>query len=99
MPVASVVRVTAALADPAIVPTAAVLEGRRVLVVRRGRAVESPVTPGLRNWDWTEVRDGLGDGDVVITSHDKPGLKDGVAVKPKASPSTATGGGTAAGSR
>jgi len=67
------------------VPSAAVIEGRRVLVVDRGQAAEREVTLGLRNWEWTEVREGLEEGDRVITSLDRQGLKSGVAVRVKSS--------------
>lgn len=63
------------------VPTSAVLEGHRVMLVDRGRAASREVTTGLRNWDWTEIRDGLKAGDLVITSLDRPGLKPGASVR------------------
>jgi HlyD family secretion protein len=66
------------------VPTFAVIEGQRVLVVERGRAVSRNVTLGLRNWNWTEVREGLAPGEQVITSLDKQGVRAGAAVKPRA---------------
>jgi HlyD family secretion protein len=62
------------------VPTLALIEGRRVLRLERGRAVGRDVTTGLRNWDWTEIVSGLAPGDPVITSLDRPRLKAGVAV-------------------
>jgi HlyD family secretion protein len=62
------------------VPTIAVLEGRRVLVVQNGKAVERPVTTGLRNWDWIEVTDGLREGEQVITSLDRQGVQKGARV-------------------
>jgi HlyD family secretion protein len=63
------------------VPTFAVIEGRRVLVVENGRAVAREVTTGLRNWQWTEITGGLEAGEPVITNLDKQGVKAGVAVK------------------
>lgn len=78
------------------VPTPALLEGGRVLVVREdgktGRLEERKVRTGLRNWDWTEVLEGLSPGDLVVTSLDKPEIKAGAEVKvanpadPKPSP-------------
>lgn len=63
------------------VPAAAVLEGGRVLVAVNGRARAKPIETGLRNWEWVEVRSGLGAGEAVIVSIDRPGLKDGAAVR------------------
>jgi len=66
------------------VPSAAVLEGRRVFVVRDDRAVSRDVTLGARNWDWSEVVSGLAAGDVVITTLDRAGLLTGVRVRVEA---------------
>ncbi len=63
------------------VPTFAVIEGRRVLVVERGKAVERDVKVGLRNWQWTEIQSGLQPGEKVITNLDKQGVKAGAQVK------------------
>jgi HlyD family secretion protein len=63
------------------VPTPALLEGGKVLVVREGKLEELPVRTGLRNWDWTEVLEGLSPGDQVVTSLDKPEIKAGAEVK------------------
>lgn len=62
------------------VPTFAVIEGRRVLVVENGKAVAREVTTGLRNWDWTEVTGGLEAGEAVVTSLDKQGVRAGATV-------------------
>jgi HlyD family secretion protein len=66
------------------VPTPALLEGGKVLVVRKegktGRLEERKVRTGLRNWDWTEVLDGVSPGDLVVTSLDKPEIKAGAEV-------------------
>lgn len=66
------------------VPTFAVMEGKRVLLAQNGRAVAREVATGLHNWDWTEIVDGLKEGDVVITNLDKAGVKAGAAVTIKA---------------
>lgn len=50
------------------IPTATVLEGGRVLLVESGRLVERRIESGLRNWDWTEVRAGLAEGERVLSS-------------------------------
>jgi HlyD family secretion protein len=71
------------------VPTFAVIENRRVLVIERGRAESRDVTIGLHNWDWTEITSGLREGEWVITSLDKAGVKPGAAVHAKASSTAA----------
>lgn len=62
------------------VPTPALLEGGKVLVVKDGKLEERTVRTGLRNWDWTEVLEGLSPGDQVVTSLDKPEIKAGAEV-------------------
>ena len=66
------------------VPTNAVIEGKRVLVIENGQAVSRDVKTGLKNWDWTEVTDGLAEGRFVITSLEKQGVKPGARVAAKA---------------
>lgn len=63
------------------VPTPALLEGGKVLVVENGKLVERPVRAGVKNWDWTEVLEGLSPGDLVVTSLDSPEIKAGAEVK------------------
>ncbi len=63
------------------VPTPALLEGNRVLVVENGLLVEKRLEIGLKNWDWTEVRTGLAPGDQVVTSLDRPEVKAGAEVR------------------
>lgn len=63
------------------VPTPALLEGGKVLVVKEGKLEERTVRTGLRNWDWTEVLEGLAPGDQVVTSLDKPEIKAGAEVQ------------------
>jgi len=62
------------------VPTLSVIEGKRVLVARNGRAVDTDVEIGLKNWVWTEVRSGLSAGDAVITNLDQQGLRPGTRI-------------------
>jgi HlyD family secretion protein len=63
------------------VPTAAILEGSRVLVVSdENRLEERSIDLGLRNWDFTEVRDGLTAGERVVVSLDRVGVAAGAAV-------------------
>jgi HlyD family secretion protein len=71
------------------VPTNAVIEGKRVLVIENGRAVSRDVKTGLKNWDWTEIVDGLAGGALVITSLERQGVKPGARVVAGASTGTA----------
>jgi HlyD family secretion protein len=50
------------------VPTAALLEGGRLLVLEEGALVERRIEAGLSNWNFTEVRGGLRPGEQVVTS-------------------------------
>jgi HlyD family secretion protein len=63
------------------VPSAAVLSGDKVLVPERGRLVERPVEVGLRNWDMTEIRGGLEDGEPVVVSLDRPEVRASARVR------------------
>jgi HlyD family secretion protein len=63
------------------VPTPALLEGNKVLVVRDGKLEERQLQIGLKNWDWAEVLSGLAPGDPVVTSLDNPDVKAGAAVR------------------
>ncbi|MFQ5514071.1 MAG: efflux RND transporter periplasmic adaptor subunit [Myxococcota bacterium] len=63
------------------VPTASLLEGRRVLVVEEDRLIEREAHVGLRNWDWTEVLEGVEAGELVVTSLDRVEVKPGARVR------------------
>ncbi len=61
-------------------PTYALLEGRRVLVVHQRKLVATDVQAGLRNWEFTEITSGLTRGDLVVVSLDRPEVKAGARV-------------------
>ena len=65
-------------------PTEALMENDRVYVYRvdTGTLEQRHITPGLSNWQWTEVAGGLAAGDRVVTSLAQEGLEDGVAAIP-----------------
>ena len=63
------------------VPTSAIVQGGRVLVVRDDVLVAVPVETGLANWDYTEIRSGLRQGDLVVTSLDRPEVRAGAHVR------------------
>jgi len=62
------------------IPTYALLENNRVLVVAGGRLVERKVTTGLHNWSFTEITSGLAAGEPVVVSLDRPEVKAGARV-------------------
>jgi HlyD family secretion protein len=61
------------------VPSSALLQGGRVLLLRDGRLVEQPVSTGLANWEHTEIVQGLQGGERIVTSLDRAGVKAGAA--------------------
>jgi HlyD family secretion protein len=63
------------------IPTSALLEGGRVLVLDAGRLAERTVDAGVRNWDFTEARAGLSAGESVVVSFDRPEIKAGARAK------------------
>lgn len=65
------------------VPTEALLEGHRLLVFVDGEVEERVVEPGLRNWQFTEVRGGARLGDRAILSMDREGVEAGALVVPE----------------
>jgi HlyD family secretion protein len=64
------------------IPTESLLEGRRVLRYDAAAGVlrEVRLRTGLGNWRWTEVLDGLTEGERILASLEQDGLADGVAV-------------------
>lgn len=63
------------------VPSSALLEGGKVLVLENGRLAERTLELGIRNWDFTEVRGGLAPGARVVTSLDRAEVKAGARAK------------------
>lgn len=60
------------------VPTSALQEGGRVLVAGAdGTLQERPLKTGLANWEFTEVQEGLAEGERVVTSLEREGVKAG----------------------
>ena len=59
-------------------PTAALMEGNRVLLLAASKLEARQVEIGLRNWDYTEIVSGLKAGDRVVSSLDRPEIKAGV---------------------
>ena len=61
------------------VPSSALLQGGRVLLLQDGQLVEQPVKTGLANWEHTEIAQGLQGGERIVTSLDRAGVKAGAA--------------------
>lgn len=59
------------------VPTSALLQGERVLLLEEGRLVEREVELGLRNWQFAEVTRGLAEGDPIVVSLDREEIEAG----------------------
>lgn len=71
------------------IPTQAMLEGNRVLRYGgQGVLEERKLTTGLSNWEYAEVISGLAEGDRIVISLDRPGVKAGVRVEPETAPAT-----------
>lgn len=66
-------------------PTQAVLEGNKVLVLAPGgnRLEEKTFVPGLANWAYTEVAQGLSKGERVVSSFEDEAIKAGAIAKAK----------------
>ena len=59
------------------IPTAAVAEGGRVLVLEDGVLAERTLAAGLRNWRFTEVTGGVSEGELVVTARESTAVKAG----------------------
>lgn len=57
------------------IPTAAIAEGGKVLVLGGGRLDERTVTTGMRNWQFAEVKSGVAVGEEVVVARDSPEIK------------------------
>jgi HlyD family secretion protein len=68
------------------IPTGAIGQGDKVLVVVDGYLEERTITPGLRNWRTTEILEGLRDGDLIVTSRDSPDIQPGIEVTIREAP-------------
>lgn len=72
--------------DALRIPTSALMEGDRVLVVRDGVLVEVEVSTDLENWDFTEITAGLAEGDRIVTSLDRAEVQAGAEAEVVDSP-------------
>jgi HlyD family secretion protein len=63
------------------IPSYSLLENDVVLVVDGDHLVSRQVETGLRNWEFAEVLGGLREGDLVVTSLDRPEVQAGARVE------------------
>ena len=65
------------------IPTEAILEGNKVLLVDADRILQSrEIETGISNWEWTEITQGLSAGDEIVISVEREGVEAGVEVTP-----------------
>lgn len=71
--------------DTLRIPTATLREGNQVLVYREADGVleERAVRTGIANWEYTEVLDGLAEGERVVASLEREGVRPGARVVPQ----------------
>jgi HlyD family secretion protein len=68
------------------IPTQHLMEGKKVLVYKNeGVLEERIVTTGLANWEFTEIISGLKQGEQIVASLDRTGVKAGVKARPEPS--------------
>ncbi|MBU1236397.1 MAG: efflux RND transporter periplasmic adaptor subunit [Gammaproteobacteria bacterium] len=78
------VEIVLAVKDDALrVPTAAIQEGGKVLLLNpdSGELEERMIKTGIANWEYTEVLDGLQAGERIVTSLEREGVKAGAQAK------------------
>jgi HlyD family secretion protein len=68
------------------IPAAAVAEGKRVLVLVDGKLQERTVKTGLSNWRFTQILEGLREGEWVVTARDTPDVKPGARARVRTAP-------------
>lgn len=72
--------------DTLRIPSSAILEGNKVLLYRpEDKKLEQRVIKtGISNWEFTEVTEGLAQGDRIVSSLEREGVKAGALVSPEA---------------
>ncbi len=76
------------------IPTSTLMEGNKVLVYLPAKKTleERAVKTGVSNWEYTEITDGLQQGDQIVASLEREGVKVGALVEPeKAQPESNNG--------
>jgi len=72
------------------IPTSALLEGNKVLLYQPStkKLEERVVKTGITNWEYTEILEGLAQGDQIVSSLEREGVKAGIAVIPEKASTT-----------
>ena len=67
------------------IPTSVITESNKIFIFQKetGRLILREVETGLSNWEFTEITAGLREGEQVVSSIDREGIGDGVAVQPE----------------
>ncbi len=63
------------------IPTAALIQGNKAMVIEEGVLHERQLEVGIRNWNFTEVSSGLAAGESVVVSLDQAGIEDGASAE------------------
>jgi len=64
------------------IPTEAILEGNTVLVFTADKLLQQrEIKTGLSNWEWTQITEGLSEGDEVVVSVEREGVEDGAVAQ------------------
>lgn len=64
--------------DTLRIPTQSLIRGDRVLVFREGEPLEERrIVCGLRNWQYTEVKEGLSESELIVVSPAREGVEAG----------------------
>lgn len=74
------------------IPTSTLLEGNKVLLYQPDtkKLIERVVQTGITNWEYTEVIDGLKQGDRIVASLEREGVRAGITVTPENTPEAGT---------
>lgn len=67
------------------IPTSTLMEGNKVLIYLPAKKTleERDVKTGVSNWEYTEITDGLQQGDQIVASLEREGVKAGAKVRPE----------------
>ena len=63
------------------IPTSALIEGSKVMLLSEEKLLERAVKTGLANWEFTEIVEGLNEGDHIVISLEREGVKVGASAK------------------
>jgi HlyD family secretion protein len=72
------------------VPTSTLMDGNKVLLYQptTKKLEERAIKAGITNWEYTEILDGLKQGDRIVSSLEREGVKAGVIVTPETETTT-----------